>query len=92
MSFAPGLDRDERARSWTEAPQDLQFLAKPTGGDQRWLRVQRAGQWSEPLAVTAGQGDIYKCAVAVDGGGTAWVFWSEQKDGNFDIWTRSLSG
>src|ERR1051325_11697869 len=34
VSFAPGLDRDERAKSWDTEPKDLSFLDKPVGGDQ----------------------------------------------------------
>src|SRR5262249_9228711 len=37
-------------RSWGSAPDDYSFLAKPAGGDQVWLRAQRDGKWSEPLA------------------------------------------
>ncbi|MBI2948362.1 MAG: hypothetical protein HYY23_12015 [Verrucomicrobia bacterium] len=92
VSFTPGLDRDERARQWTNPPADLSFLAKPAGGDQIWLRSRKEGRWGEPLPVTPGQGDIYKCAVAVDGHGRLWVIWSERKDGHFDIWTRSVEG
>lgn len=33
ISFTPGLDRDERARTWTKAPADFAFLATPPGGD-----------------------------------------------------------
>jgi hypothetical protein len=98
ISFTPGLDRDERARSWDKAPEDLSFLAKPPGGDRLWLRVQTNGVWSEPLAVTSGGGDLYKCAVAVDGKGAAWIFWSENRNwpkdapANFEIRARSLAG
>lgn len=66
VSFAPGIDRDQRARTWDKEPTDLSFLAKPAGGDQVWLRrTFKGGQWGEPLSVTPGKGDIYKCAVAV---------------------------
>lgn len=92
VSFTPGLDRDERARSWNEEPKDFAFLAVPTGGDQVWLRMRQGDRWADPIAVTAGKGDIYKCAVAFDGQGTAWVVWSEQKEGNFDIWASAVKG
>jgi len=96
ISFTPGLDRDERARSWTTEPGDLAFLDKAPGGDQLWLRVQKGEAWGEPIALTAGKGDLYKCSVAADGRGRAWVFWAENKDwtqagfANFEIWARSL--
>src|SRR5208283_1215329 len=79
ISFTPGLDRNQRAKSLSAEPGDLKFLAQTPGGDQLWLRVQQAGVWKEPVALTAGQGDLYKCSVAVDGKGRAWVFWAENK-------------
>jgi hypothetical protein len=97
VSYTPGLDRDERARSWTKEPADYAFLATPPGGDQLFLRVQKGGQWGEPIAVTPGKGDIYKTALTVDGGGALWVFWSENKlwqtkgaTADFEIWARSF--
>lgn len=88
QSFTPGIDRDERAKRWTEEPADLSFLAKPAGGDQLWLQIRKNNQWGESIAVTDKGGDIYKSAVAVDGTGTVWITWSERKDGNFDIFAR----
>src|ERR1051325_1562239 len=90
VSFTPGLDRDERAKPWTEAPKDLSFLATPAGGDRVWLRTMKDGKWSEPIHATFRHSDIFRCAVAVDGRGIAWVIWSENRDGNFDIWARSF--
>src|SRR4030095_2319078 len=72
ISFTPGLERDERARRYQKEPEDLSFLAKTSGGDQLWLRVQKDGTWSEPMAVTDGHGDLYKCNITVDGKGRAW--------------------
>ena len=95
VSFTPGLDRDERARQFENEPTDLSYLAKESGGDQLWLRVQKNGKWLEPVAVTPGHGDVYKCSVAVDGKGRAWIVWSENKNwpkealANFEIWARS---
>jgi hypothetical protein len=94
VSFTPGIDRDERARRFEKEPEDFSFLAKESGGDQLWLRVQKGGKWSEPVAITAGHGDIYKCNVTLDGKGRAWIFWSENRNwpkqdlSNFEIWAR----
>jgi hypothetical protein len=96
ITYTPGLDRDERARAWDKAPEDLSFLNKPSGGDQLWLRVQKGGAWSEPIAVTSGGGDLYKCNVTVDGKGRAWIFWSQNQNwpkpgiANFEIMARSF--
>jgi hypothetical protein len=96
ISFTPGIDRNERARTFTAAPKDFSFLAKSPGADRLWLRTQRNGAWSEPIAVTAGGGDLYKCAVAIDGRGQTWVFWSENTSwpktalANFEIFAASV--
>jgi hypothetical protein len=98
ISFTPGLDRDERAREFEKAPADLTYLAKESDGDQLWLRVQKNGSWQKPIAVTPGHGDLYKCAVTVDGEGRTWIVWAENKSwpkqplANFEIWARTYEG
>lgn len=92
QSFAPGIDRDERTKRWEAEPADLSFLAKPTGGDQLFLRVRRGQNWTEPVAITQAGRDIYKSAVAVDTDGAAWIFWSERNEkSSFDIHVRAYS-
>jgi hypothetical protein len=98
ISYTPGLDRDERARAWTKEPADFAFLATPPGGDQLWLNVTKPGKPTEPVAITSGKGDLYKTALAIDGKGVLWVFWSENKAWqakkpapNFEIWARSYA-
>jgi hypothetical protein len=96
ISFTPGIDRNERARNWAAAPADFSFLAKPAGADRLWLQQQRNGKWSEPIAVTAGGGDLYKCAVAIDGSGRTYVVWSENTSwpakplANFEIFAATI--
>ena len=48
------------------------------------------GKWGESVAVTPAGRDCYKTAVAVDGDGRTWVFWSENQSGNFDIFARAV--
>ncbi|MEO7297231.1 MAG: hypothetical protein ABI042_01495, partial [Verrucomicrobiota bacterium] len=94
ISFTPGLDRDKRTGRYEKEPEDFSFLAKESGGDQLWLRVQKNGDWSEGIAVTDGHGDLYKCSVTPDGKDGAWIFWSENNSwpkqdlANFEIWAR----
>lgn len=98
--FTPGIDRGERSRTWQEEPKDLSFLAKPPGADQLFVRVvDRTGVELKSLPVTSEGADIYKSAVAVARDGTAWIFWSQNKNyqpfprnptANFDIWARPL--
>ncbi len=92
QSFSPGIDRDERAKAWTTAPEDLSFLAKPSGGDQLWLHARKGNTWDpERIAVTEAGRDIYKSAVTLDGADGAWIIWSERVDGNFDVLARHYS-
>ncbi|MGC3971269.1 MAG: hypothetical protein QM775_29185 [Pirellulales bacterium] len=83
-------------RGWKQVPQDFSFLKNPVGGDRVWLRISRDGKWSDPIAVTDGGGDIYKCALAVDGQGRAVVAWSQngefpKADANFEIQARMVA-
>lgn len=92
VGFTPGLDRDERAKSWTEAPENLDFLSKPTGGDQVWRRTRSPeGVWSDPVPVTEGGKDVFHCSVAIEGSGATWVFWSEKSASAFEIKARRFA-
>jgi hypothetical protein len=62
----------------------------PTGGDQIFLTKIAGGKPAEPIAVTTPGGDLYRPAVAIDGSGRVWVFWSQNDKGNFDLWTRVI--
>lgn len=97
ITYTPAINRDERAQRLAKEPADFSSLAKEPGGDQLWLRAQHKGKWSEPIPVTAGHGDLYKCSVTVDGKGRAWIFWSEntswpkQDVANFEVKARSFA-
>ena len=45
-----------------------------------------------PHAVSRAGGDIYRTAVAEDAEGKIWVVWSEQVDGNWDLYARAFDG
>ncbi|HEV2295518.1 MAG TPA: hypothetical protein VGR35_16835, partial [Tepidisphaeraceae bacterium] len=82
-----------------EKPQDLDYLAQPAGGDEIFLRVRRPdGNWGDPIAVTDGKHELYRPAVATDGSGRVWVFYSAHLDadenldhGNWELMARSFS-
>ncbi|MEQ1859966.1 MAG: DUF3604 domain-containing protein [Chthoniobacteraceae bacterium] len=95
QSYTPGIDRGERAKSWDKEPAEMKSLATAPGGDQLMLRASGG----EPIAITSEGRDIYRSAVALDGGGRVWVVWSENQHykpfpnnpaPNFDIFTRSF--
>ncbi|MGI8989037.1 MAG: exosortase [Bryobacteraceae bacterium] len=68
-------------------------LNAPVGGDQVLLMhySKSARVWTGPFPVSASGQDIFRTAVAVDGSGTVWIFWSANQKSNFDIYARSYS-
>ena len=42
------------------------------------------------MEISPAGGDVYRPAVAIDGAGRAWVFWSANQKGNFDLWARPI--
>jgi hypothetical protein len=90
VQFHHSPDADNLRTAISEAPQDFKQYAEPTGGDQIWARKCSAGNWGEAIALTPPGGDLYKTAVAVDGNGRAWVFWSQNDGGNFNISARAV--
>jgi hypothetical protein len=90
-AFTPGKDFLLRP-PLAEAPEDFEHLENPTGGDRVWLLCLDGDKWSAPLAVTPTGQDVYRTAVAVDGEGEVWVFWSAKVDGKWDLFARALKG
>ena len=69
-------------------PDDFAYLSQPPGGDQVLLLRLDDDKWTGPLAVTPPGQDVYRTATAVDGDGGVWVFWSANRDGNWDLYAR----
>jgi len=90
MEFKHNKDHN-RLRANLEQPlTDFSQLRAATGGDQILVMKISDGKPSQPIAVTRGGGDLYRPAIAVDGSGRVWVFWSQNDKGNFDVWGRAL--
>ena len=90
MEFKHNPDHN-RLRANPEQPiTDFSQLKSPTGGDQVMLMKIAGGKPDEPVAVTPGGGDLYRPAIAMDGAGRVWVFWSQNEKGNFDVWGRAI--
>jgi hypothetical protein len=70
---------------------DFSFLSRPAGGDQVSLMHYSKSQrvWTGPFPVTAAGEDVMRSTVAVDGQGRAWIIYSAQRSGNFDLYARS---
>ncbi len=77
----------------TQPITDFSFLARKAGGDQVLLMHYSVSQrvWTGPFPVTNPGEDVMRSAVAVDGQGKAWIFYSTQRSGNFDIYARSAA-
>ena len=85
VEFHHSPDHVKLAAPLHEPLKDFSPLQQPVGGDQIWLQKYSGGEWQPPVAVTKAGKDQYRTAVAVDGNGRPWVFWSENRGGNFDI-------
>ena len=90
VQFHHSPDHVKLAAPLHEAPKDLSQYQQPVGGDQVWLQKYSGGAWQQPIAVTKAGKDQYRTAVAADGSGRAWVFWSENRGGNFDIFATPV--
>ncbi|HWE40094.1 MAG TPA: hypothetical protein VG406_26315, partial [Isosphaeraceae bacterium] len=78
----------EVLESFTERPKGFADFAPRGGGDQIRLVHFADGRPGEPIDVTEPGLDVWRPAVAVDGEGRVIVAWSENKQGNFDIYRR----
>ena len=57
-------------------------------GDRVMVRTLSGGSWSKTEEVTRQPGDLFRCSLAVDGGGNLWAFWSERQGTGWSIWGR----
>jgi len=75
-----------------EEPKSLDYLAQPVGGDQVLLLRLDGDHWTGPVGVTEPNQDVFRTAMAIDGSGRAWVFWSAKTPQGWELFARSLSG
>ena len=75
-----------------EEPKSLDFLAEPTGGDQLFLLRVDGRETAGPLPVTPPGQDLFRPAVAIDGGGRVWVFWTAKEKSQWNLFARSFQG
>ncbi len=74
-----------------EPPADFKALFTPEFADQLFVKYFHDGKWSEPIAITGPHEDLVRCAIAVEGDGTAWVVYAANRKGRYDVYARSLS-
>ncbi|MEZ5351491.1 MAG: DUF3604 domain-containing protein [Bryobacteraceae bacterium] len=104
LEFRHHPEHNRLRANFTSEPANFDERTLPAGGDQVFARKWANGEWSAPVAVSEPGKDLYRPAIAVDGGGRAWVFWSENANygpftGNqpgavadFDLWARPVEG
>ncbi len=94
LEFQHAPDHLQLQVSLDQAPANFDKYSEKPGGDQVFARHFSNGTWGAPIAVSEPHGDMWRPAVAVDGSGRAWVFWSANKSAsglaNYDIYTRAL--
>jgi hypothetical protein len=78
-------------RELPEQPNDFKALYTPEFADELFVKYYRDGKWSEPLAITGPKEDLTRCSIAVDGGGTAFVVYSANRNGRYDLYVRPIS-
>jgi len=66
-------------------------FSRPVGGEQVLMMHYSKSQriWTGPFAITGNSEDLMRTAVAIDGQGRAWIFYSTQRGGNFDLYARN---
>ena len=78
-------DRSEVWASWAsfDGYRDEVRLARFDTGKDRWAT------WTQVPGVS---GDVWRPRLAFDGEGRVWIIWSQQVDGNFDLYARWYDG
>ncbi len=76
-------------------PDSFDYLARPAGGDQVFAmkyssaEADKPGGWARSEPVSPKGEDTVGSAIAVDGQGRVWVFWSARRENNFDLYARA---
>jgi len=79
------------AANLQQQPKDFKSYYTPEFGDQLLVKSFKGGKWSEPIAVTGPNEDLVRCAIAVEGDGTAWVAYSANKEDKHTIRVRPVT-
>jgi hypothetical protein len=92
VEFQHHPEHDRLRANLKERPRDFGDYALPPGGDRILVKRASGGAWGQEIAVTQGGEDLYRPAIAIDGKGRPWVFWSANEKGNFDLRASVLEG
>ncbi len=69
-----------------------QSWSEVDGDDQLFLARRRDGAWSAAEPVPGVRGDLWRAAVAPDGGDAFRLVWSQFADGDYDLWQARWAG
>ena len=87
VEYAPGRPVDEAAA----LAGDFDSIEFEGNGDRIVLIRREGAGWGDPIYATPSGRDIWRPAVMALPGGGATVLWSEQRNGNWDIFARRYS-
>src|SRR5262245_22779660 len=73
-----------------QQPENFKQFFTPEYGDQLMVRFFRLGKWSPEIPLTEAKEDLARCAIGVDGQGWVYAIYSPQRNGNFDIYYKTL--
>src|SRR5207244_13168329 len=92
VSYRYGQPRIPYTDRLQQQPDNFDFLVPKGNGDQvRLAKIVRSGDgtvWTDVADLPPPGQDVYRPAVAVDGAGSVWVVWSQNVDGNWDLYGR----
>jgi hypothetical protein len=84
--------RPEISRLLQRVPRkDFDTLVPTTNGDKIRLRRFDGKDWSPAIDVTAGGLDVWRPTIAADGRGNLVVAWSQQLNGDWEIYRRTFT-
>ncbi len=80
----------KRMTALAERPSDFSAFRPKGGGDQLLLLVNWRG-WSSPFVLTERGLDLWRPTLAMDDSGVLHIVWSQNKDGNWDLYHRTIA-
>lgn len=84
VEFRHNKEHHQIRANYNEKPNSFDDMQAPTGGDH--VVLTKLG--GPPVNVSDPGGDVYRPAIAIDGKGRVWVFWSQNERGNFELYAR----
>lgn len=93
VEFVHGDRSQQTNTALRTEPANFDAWARPVGGDQVFLLQYSKSRrvWSQAMPVSERGQDVMRTAVAVDGQKRVWVFWSANREGNFDLYARAYA-